>query len=110
MKSCILLSTRCFLNREDVSTLGKIFNLFSTHTYDGEGKVANHEHLHNFISMIYEENKFTNEQESLLLAFALHESPFHWMLNLLAEIVHSFDHFYDLIQDMFYHFDLDHLD
>ena len=55
MECCILLPLRCFSNREDVSILGKIFNLFSTHKYDGEGEVTWLEHLHNFLSMIHEE-------------------------------------------------------
>ena len=46
----------------------------------------------------------------MLLAFTLRESPFHWVFSLSADTMHSFEHFYDLIEDMFYHFDLDHLD
>jgi len=61
MESCILLPPRCFSNREDVSISEKLFDLLSTHTYDGEGEVAWPKHLHNFISMIYEEDEFTYE-------------------------------------------------
>ena len=32
------------------------------------------------------------------------------MLSLLVDTVHSFEHFCDLIEDMFCHFDLEHLD
>ena len=110
MKSCILLPPRCFLNHEDVSISGKIFELLSTHTYDGEGKVAWLEHLHNFLSMIHEEDEFSDEQVGLLLVYTLRESPFHWVLSLPADTVHSFEHFCDFIEDMFYHFDPDHLD
>ena len=60
--------------------------------------------------MIYEEDELSDEHDRLLLAYTLHESPFHWLLSLPADIVHSFEHFYDLIEDMFYHFDPDHLD
>lgn len=60
--------------------------------------------------MIYEEDEFTDEQVGLLLAFTLHESPFCWVLSLPTDTVHSCKHFYDLIEDTFYHFDPDHLD
>jgi len=86
MESCTLLSPRCFSNHEDVSISGKIFNLLSTDTYHGEGKVA------------------------WPLAYTLRESPFCWVLSLLADIAHSFEHFCDLIEDTFYHFDPYHLD
>ena len=33
-------SPEVFSNREDVSISGKLFNIFSTHMYDGEGEVA----------------------------------------------------------------------
>ena len=60
--------------------------------------------------MIYEEDEFTDEQASLLLAYTLHESPFRWVLSLLASTVYSCKHLCDLIEDTFYHFDLNHLD
>lgn len=110
MESCILLPLRCFSNREDVSISRKLFNLSSTHTYDDEGEVPWPEHLHNFLSMIYEEDEFTHEQVGLLLAFTVRESPFRWVINLLTDIVHSCEHFCDLIEDEFHHFDADHLD
>ena len=88
----------------------EFFDLLSTYMYDGEGEVAWLEHLHNFISLIYEEDDFTDEQASLLLAFTLRESPFHWVLSLPADTVHSCEKFYDLIEDMFHNFDPDHLD
>lgn len=78
--------------------------------YNGEGEVACSEHLHKFLSMIHEEDEFSDEQAHLLLAYTLRESPFHWVRSLPTDIVHSFEHFYDLIEDMLYHFDLDHLD
>jgi len=37
------------------------------------------------------------------------ESPFHWVLSLRVETVHSFEYLCDLIQDTFYHFDPNHL-
>ncbi len=106
MEACILLPPSCFSNHEDVSISGKLFDLLSTHTYDGEGEVAWPEDLHNFLSMIHEEDEFTDEHASLLLAFTLRESPFRWVLNLLTDIVHSFEHFCDLIKVTFCHFDL----
>lgn len=99
-----------FSNCEDVSILGKIFYLLSTHTYDGEGEVAKPGHLHKFLSMIHEEDEFSDKQVSLLLAYTLCESPFRWVLSLLADTMHSFEHFCDLIEDIFYHFDPNHLD
>jgi len=60
--------------------------------------------------MIYEEDEFSDEHASLLLAYTLRKSPFRWVLSLLADTMHSFEHFYDLIEDRFYHFDLDYLD
>ena len=110
MESCILVPPRCFSNHEDVSISGKLFDLLSTHTYDGEGEVAWLENLHNFLSMIHEEDEFSDEQADLLLAYILRNSPFRWVLNLLADTVHSFEHCCDLIEDMFYHFDPYHLD
>ena len=110
MESCILLPPRCFPNHEDVSILRKLFNLLSTHTHDGEGEVAWPEHLHNFLSMIYEEDEFTDQEYGLLLAYTLHKSPFCWVIILLDDTVHSCENLCDLIGDMFYHFDLDHLD
>jgi len=68
MKSCTLLPPMCFSNHEDVSISGKLFDLLCTHTYDSEGEVAWPEHLHNFISMIHEEDEFSDEQE----VFCLH--------------------------------------
>ena len=73
--------------------------------YDGEGEVAWPKHLHKLISMIYEEDEFTDEQVRSLISYTLHESPFCWVLNLPADTVHSCDHFCDLIEEMFYHFD-----
>jgi len=78
--------------------------------YDGDGKVAWPEHAPNFFSMIHEEDEFSNEHASLLLAYTLRESPFRWVLSLPVDTVHSFEHFCDLIEDTFYHFDPDHLD
>lgn len=98
------------MNHEDVSISGKIFDLLSTHMYDGEDKAAWPEHLHNFLSTIHVENEFSDKYAGSLLAYTLPESPFHWVLNLLADIVHSFKHLCYLIEDTFYHFDLDHVD
>lgn len=105
MESCTLLPLRFFPNREDVSISGKLFDLLSTHTYDGEGEVALPEHLYNFNFMIYEEDEFSDEQASLMLAYTLHESLFCWVISLSADTVHPFEHFFDLLEGTFYHFD-----
>ena len=60
--------------------------------------------------MILEEDEFTDKQVDFMLAFTLCESPFRWVLSLLADTMHSFEHFCDLIEDTFYHFDPEHLD
>jgi len=60
--------------------------------------------------MIHDEDELSDEQDDLLLAYTLHKSPFYWVLSISADTVHSFDHFCDLIEDTFYHFDPDHLD
>jgi len=78
--------------------------------YDGEGKVAWLEHLHNFLSIIHEEHQFCNKRAGLLLAYTLRKSQFHWVLNLPYDTIHSFEHFCDFTEDTFYHFDLDHID
>jgi len=110
MESCTLPPPKYFSNHEDVSITGNIFNLLSTHAYDGEGEVAWPMHLHNFLSMLHEEDEFSDEEASLLLSYALHKSPFCWVISLLTDTVHSFYHFYDIIEETFYHFDPDHLD
>ncbi len=110
MESFTLNPPRCFSHAEPIHITREFFDLLSTYTYDGEGKVAWLEHLYNFFSMIYEEDEFTDKQTDLLLAFTLRESPFRWVLSLSADTVHSFEHFCDLIEDTFQHFDLDHLE
>ena len=55
--------------------------------------------------MNYVEDEFSDEHAGLLLAYTLRESPFRWVLSLLDDTVHSFEHFYDLIEDTFYYFD-----
>ena len=57
--------------------------------------------------MLYEEDEFTDEHARLLLAYTLRESPFHWVLSLPTDTIYSCEHFCDLIEDMFYHFDPD---
>ena len=56
--------------------------------------------------MIYEEDEFTDVQVGLLLAYTLRESPFSWVLSLRADTMHLCD----LIEDTFYHFDVDYLE
>ena len=110
MESCTLIPPRSFSNCEDVSFSGKLFDPLSTHMYDGEGEVAWLEHLYNFPFMIYEEDEFSDEKADLLLACTLRESPFYWVLSLPTNIVHSFEHFCDIIEDTFYHFDQEYFD
>ena len=66
--------------------------------------------LTNFLSMIHEEDKFFDEQFGLFLSYTLHESPCRWVVSLSVDTVHSFEHFCDIIEDTFYHFDPYHLD
>ena len=82
----------------------------STYTYDGEGEVAWPTFLHDFLAMLYEEDRYFDKQASLLFAYTLRESPHQWLCSLPADRVHSLEHFCDLIEDTFYHFDRDHLD
>lgn len=88
MEYCILLPLRCFSNHEDVSISRKSFNLLPTHTCDREGEVAWPEHLHNFLSMIDEEDDFCDKQVGLLLAYTHWESPVRRVLGLPAYTVH----------------------
>jgi len=60
--------------------------------------------------MIHEEDEFSDEHASFLLAYTLHESPFRWLLSLPAENMHSFKHLCDVVEETFYHFDPDYLD
>jgi len=78
--------------------------------YDGDGEVAWPEHLHNFPSMIHEEDEISDQHASFFPSYTLRESPFCWVLSLSVDTMHSFAQFCDLIEDTFYHFDLDHLD
>ena len=78
--------------------------------FDGEGEVDWPQYLHEFISMLYEEDGCSDEHANLLLAHTLHESPCRWLLSLSADNVHSLKHFCDLIEDTLYHFDPDCLD
>ena len=110
MDSCTLLPPRCFLNHEDVTIMSEFFDHLSTYTYDGEGKVARHDYLHEFLSMLHEEDGCSDEQSSLLLAYTLRESQHRWLFNLSVESMHSLEHFCDLIEDTFYHFDPEHID
>ena len=88
----------------------EFLDLLFEFTYDGEGEVAWLEHLYNFLFMIYEGDEFFDEQAGLLLVYTLRESPFRLVLSLPTNIVHSFEHFWDLIEDTFYYFDPDYLD
>ena len=90
--------------------MGNLFSVLSTYTYDGEGEAAWHEHLHNFLSMIHQEDEFSDEQVSLLLAYTLHESPHWWLCSLPTDIVQSLEHLCDFIEVTFYHFDPENLD
>jgi len=89
---------------------GIFFDLFSTHMYDGEGKVDWPKYLLDFLFMLHEEDGYSDEHASLFLAHTLCESPRWWMLSIPANRVHSLENFYDLIEDTFCHFDPDYLD
>ena len=90
--------------------MGEFFDILSTFTYDGEGEVAWPEYLHDFISMLHEEDGCSDEQADFLLAHTLRESSRRWLLSLSADNVHSLEHFYDLIEDTFHHFDPKNID
>ncbi len=45
-----------------------------------------------------------------MLAYKLHEYPLRWLCSLPANSMHSIEHFCDLIEDTFHHFDLEHID
>ena len=64
-------STMFFLNQEDVTITREFFDHLSTYTYDGEGEVAWPEFLHDFLSMLHEEDGCSDEQANLLLAYTL---------------------------------------
>jgi len=66
--------------------------------------------LHDFLAMFHEEDGCSNEQANLLLAYTLRKSPLQWLCSLPADSVHSLEHFCDLIEDTFHHFDPEHLD
>jgi len=107
--SCVPFQAPCY-HRFPSGTFTQLsVDLLSTYTYDGEGEVPWPEFLHNFLSMLHEEDGCFDEQASLLLAYTLHESPHRWLCNLPTDSMHSLEHFCDLIEDTFYHFDLDHL-
>lgn len=110
MESCTFLPPRCFSNPEDVTITREFFDHLYTYTYDGEGEVAWHDFLHDYICMLHEEDGCSNEQASLFLAYKLCESPHRWLCSLPANRVHSLEHLCDLIEDTFYHFDSEHLD
>ena len=65
---------------------------------------------HDFLAMLDEEDGCFDEQASFLLAYTLHESPLWWLCSLSADKVHSLEHFCDLIEDTFHHFDPKPLD
>ena len=75
MDSCTLLPQRCFSNHEDVTITREFFEYFSTYMYDGEGEVAWPEYLHDFLSILHEEDGCSDKQAILLLAYTLRESP-----------------------------------
>jgi len=75
--------------------------------YDGEGEVAWLEYLDAFLSMLHEEYGCSDEQANLLLAHTLRESPHRWLLGLPANNMHSLEKLCDIIEDTFYHFDID---
>ena len=75
MELFTLIPPRCFSNVESITITREFFDHLSTYTYDGEGKVAWPEFLHDFISMLHEEDGCFDKQASLLLAYTLCESP-----------------------------------
>jgi len=60
--------------------------------------------------MLDKEDVWSDKHASLLLAYTLHESQHRWLGSLMTNIVPSLEHFCDLIEDTFYHFDPEYLD
>ena len=75
MDSCTLLPPRCFSNAEFVTITREFFDLLPTYTYDGEGEVAWPKFLHEFLSMLHEEDGCFDKHASFLLAYTLREYP-----------------------------------
>jgi len=50
----------------------------STYTYDGEGEVALPEYLHEFLSMLHEEDGCFDKKTNFLLTYTLRESRLRW--------------------------------
>ena len=69
MDSYTLLPLWCFSNHKYVTTTREFFYHLSTYTYDGEGEVAWLEFLHDFLSMLHEEDGCSDKQGNLLLAY-----------------------------------------
>ena len=78
--------------------------------YDGEGEVAWPVLLYDFLSILDEDDGCFDKQTSMLLAYTLRKSPLHWLCILLVDSMLSLEHFYDLIEDTFHHFDPKPLD
>lgn len=76
--------------------------------YDGEVEVYWLVFLHDFLTVLHEEDGCSNKHASLLHAHKHHESQRRWCCSLLADSVHSLEHFYDLIEDTFHYFGLEH--
>lgn len=126
MKSCVLSSyfepfhiyhgvlqtqpSMIFLHAKLVHITREFFDLLSRYTYDGEGKVAWPVFVHDFLAMLDEDDGCSNKHNSMLLAYTLHESPLQWSCSLPTDNVHSLEHFCDLIEDIFHHFDPKHVD
>ena len=84
MRSCVLSSyfehlhiyhgvlhsspSMMFSHSEYVTIMREFLDLLSTYMYDGESEVAWIEFLHDFVSMLHEEDGCSDKQASLLLA------------------------------------------
>jgi len=72
-----------------LNIIREFFDLLFEFTYDGEGEVAWPVLLQDFFSMLNKEDGCSDEEDSLLLAYAFRESPQQWCFNLLDNNVHS---------------------
>jgi len=88
----------------------EFYDLLSEFTYDGEGKVAWPEHLHEFLAFLEDAEEFDEVEVNVLLSITLHECPQRWCPNLPHNCMHSFKNFNDLIKSVFHHFDPEPLD
>lgn len=88
----------------------EFYDLLSKFTYNGEGEVAWHEYLHDFLAFLEDVDEFDEVEVSKLLSHTLRKSPQQWCRNLPHDYMHSLKQLCDLIESTFHHFDPKPLD